>query len=302
MVVFHRQGLFLPTQEMSTSAPFRSTPPAPMKNDHVLSTTRSLRSHLQTRKMDQSPILEKRFLNLETWVVSGLTFTIGLFFVLVLIYLLVTKTYRSRKYILLQQFISFLLMFTFLIFSDDIVLCKNYILQDEYQSALIYTFCIYSLMCTCVHLYGVYTTMAYNTYDTYSAGFLILVHTSMMTVLTISQTRSGALLECNIEIDVIYLVKWCIFTIVAAVVVSCQNMNRTIIINQTMHWLTSVSTITCVFMFLLMIAFRDLVSDGHEWSTLFAKLTLLSSIVSLAQMCTRNNSIDLEFLLTFLTD
>ncbi|UEH20574.1 protein E18 [Elephant endotheliotropic herpesvirus 6] len=300
MVQFHLLDLFHPTQETSTSAIF-SAPPAPMKSD-LVSETRPLRSHPQTKKMDQNPTLERRFLNLDNLVVPGLTFTIGLLFVTVLIYLLITKTYRSRKYILLQQFLSFLLMFTFLVFSDDIILCKNNALGEEYKSALITTFCVYSLKCTCVHLYGVYTIMMYNTYDTYSTGFLILVHTSMITLLTISQTRSGALLECNVNIDVLYLIKWCIFTLVAAVVVSAQNINRTIIINQRLHWLTTLSTLASVFTFLLMIIFRDMVLDGHNWSIVFAKLTLLSGVISLTQLCTRNTSINLESLLTFLTD
>ncbi|UVZ35204.1 protein E18 [Elephant endotheliotropic herpesvirus 5B] len=247
-------------------------------------------------------ISERKLRRSEDLSVSGLTLAVSLFFVLLLAYLLITKGQRGRKYILLQQLLSFLLVFAFLIFSDDIHVCSNWALADEYRSAMVYTYCIYSLLCTGLHLYGIYTVFNHNTYDTYVSGFLTIIHASMMTVLTVSQSRAGTILQCNLEVDLIYLIKWCVFTVLAAIITSVHNITSPVLINARPRRVATAVTLLAIFSFLLMIACRDflIVNDHHWWCEFFAKCTLLCGVISLAQISIWNTTVNLEYFISSL--
>ncbi|UEH20466.1 protein E18 [Elephant endotheliotropic herpesvirus 2] len=261
------------------------------------STSSFLRLLVQMKMTVLSLISEKRLRRSdEDFPATGLTLAVSLFFISLLVYLLITKGHRSRKYIILQQFMSFLLAFAFLIFSDDINLCSDWNLAEEYRSALLVTYSIYSLKCTCIHLYGVYTIIRYNTYDTYVSGFLTIIHASMITVLTVSQTRAGAILQCDLMVDLIYLIKWCVFTVLAALVISVQTVTSPVLINAMPRRRASTVTLLTVFSFLSMIACRDflIVVDHHWWSSFFAKTTLILGVMSLAEISIWNTGVNLE--------
>ncbi|ALM25953.1 protein E18 [Proboscivirus elephantidbeta4] len=208
-------------------------------------------------------------------------------------YLMLSRTNRGKKYLVLQQFVTLGFMIAYVLNSKNIRMCADLRDDDAYVRAMRCCFALYSAMAILVHAYNALNAGLYNRYDSWTCSYLCILHTSMATMVSMAQTGyMSEALTCNYKEDLLFLAKWFFYTLLFSVMVTYLCDTNAVIIHGRQNW-TTVATVLGTIAALIATAFLKSFKGFPGQCgmvTALGKTTLALALTSIMRL-----SLDMEF-------
>ncbi|UVZ34328.1 protein E18 [Elephant endotheliotropic herpesvirus 3B] len=222
-------------------------------------------------------------------------------------YLMLSRTNRGKKYLVLQQFVTLGFMIAYVLISRNIRICADLRDDDAYTRAMRCCFALYSGMAILVHVYNALNAALYNRYDSWTCSYLCILHTSMATMVSMAQTGyMSEALTCNYKEDLLFLARWFFYTLLFSALVTYLCDTNAVIIHGRQDWVTVVAVVGAIAALIATAFLKSFKGFPGQWGmvTAFGKISLVLSIVSVMKLSLdmEFTGIDLSMLYTWLVD